>query len=182
MKNFITSIKRIYSIKTPKGVKLDIESERPLKNSIVEKLLEEDSEIELFFENFDIVGIQKIENKSKKIRLRRIRHKRSNNVSEKESIEMMPSRPYERINLMLSMEGDFTRKDYQTFIEDKNNKISDFQGHTDIRDAIILGKIEETGERIGKKLRRYRIIDTRPVDLFIYKKIIGGYKRTKIEL
>lgn len=84
--------------------------------------------------------------------------------------------PCDRINMMITMEGEFTRKDYQKFMEDKNYRMTDCSGYGDIEDALLLRKIELTGEKIGKGYRKYRMIDTRPVEQYMYRKTKKSHK------
>lgn len=83
--------------------------------------------------------------------------------------------PFERLNVLLKMEGEFTRPDYQKFMEVATQKMSDYMGHEDIEAALLLKKIEITGEKVGG-FRKYKVIDTNPVDKDTYKQIIKEHK------
>lgn len=104
-------------------------------------------------------------------------------VIESPNVEMAKSAnrltPCDRINMMITMEGEFTRKDYMKFMEDKNYRMTDFMGYGDMEEALLLGKIELTGEKIGKGNRKYRIIDTRPIEQYAYRKMKKSRKEKR---
>ena len=77
------------------------------------------------------------------------------------------------------MEGEFTRLDYQKFMEDKGYKMSNFMGYGDIEDAVMLKRITPTGEKIGKGRKKYRIIDAVPVEQYMFRKILNNYKEKR---
>lgn len=104
-------------------------------------------------------------------------------VIEPQNVEMAKSAnrltPCDRINMMITMEGEFIRKDYMKFLEDKNYRMTDFMGYGDIEEALLLGKIELTGERVGKGNRKYRVIDTRPIEQYTYRKMKKSHKEKR---
>ncbi len=197
MGNIVTCIKRIYNIQMPNGIKMDVESEKPLSDATTAKLLEDDSEIGIFLENIKILDINipqekmvahsnkklkkraklKIEKRSKlKIEKRSKLKREKRDLLEKKTGDNDRSvnrlNPPDRVNMMITMGGEFTRIDYQKFMEDKGYKMSDFMGYGDIEDALMLKRIVPTGEKIGKGRKKYRIIDVMPVEQYTYKKML----------
>ncbi len=84
--------------------------------------------------------------------------------------------PHERINMMIKIGEEFTRPYYQKFIEDSGYRITDFMGFGDIEDALLLKRIEFTGEKIEKGLRKFRVIDATPIDINIYRETKRKFK------
>src|SRR3990167_10575350 len=201
MGNIVTCIKRIYNIQMSNGIKMEVESEKPLSGATTAKLLEDDSDISSFLENVKILDVKvpnekvvvhrKKKKNSKKLKtkaklkrekrdlLKKIEHDgpdlthsqpRGGDIGDIQSENRLT--PCDRINMMITMEGDFTRLDYQKFMEDKGHEMSDFMGHGDIEDAVMLKRISPTGEKIGKGRKKYRIIDVMPVEQYMYRKIL----------
>ena len=204
MGNIVQCIKRTYRIQMPNGIKMEVESEKPLSGVITAKLLEEDNDISSFLENVKILDVniprektavfKKSSKKKPKKKLKRekiallkkakyrdldIVPKEQEINSEDKTSEKSGNKktPCDRINMMITMEGEFTRLDYQKFMEDKGYKMSDFIGHGDIEDAVLLKRIVTTGEKIGKGRKKYRIIDVMPVEQYMYRKILKNPKR-----
>jgi hypothetical protein len=198
MGSIIECVKRIYKIQTPDGIKIEVESnERPLSGVMTAKLLQEDGEISSFFEKCKIIGIEKLEEEKKEERIKRkikikkkygkYGHKKPKKELEIEVIEPAEMKeieepkhvqlaPCDRINMMIKMEGEFTRLDYQKVMEDSGYRMSNFMGYGDMEDAVFLRKIEHTGEKIGKGLRKYKVIDTIPVDSDTYREMRRQHK------
>ncbi len=210
MGNIVTCIKRIYNIQMSNGIKMEVESEKPLSGVTTAKLLEDDSDISTFLENVKILDIKVPQEKAvayrntsykkkpdkklkKKAKLKKgAKLKKSAKLKkEKRTLdrEITPVdadiqsgnrlnrlTPCDRINMMISMDGEFTRLDYQKFMEDKGYKMSNFMGYGDIEDAVMLKRIAPTGEKIGKGRKKYRIIDVMPVEQYMYRKILKNHK------
>ncbi len=198
MGNIVTCIKRIYNIQMSNGIKMEVESEKPLRGVTTAKLLEDDSDISSFLENVKILDIKVPQEKviahrktsykkkpSKKLKKNaKLKKKAIIEKIEREGLDFTHNQqgtnvqsenrltPYDRINVMITMEGEFTRLDYQKFMEDKGHKMSDFMGHGDIEDAVLLKRIAPTGDKIGKGRKKYRIIDVMPVEQYMYRKIL----------
>lgn len=206
MGNIVTCTKRIYQIQMSNGIKMEVESEKPLGGATTAKLLEDDSDIGLFLENIKILGVKapkervavhkksshKKKKPKKKLKKSVIQKKARRNkldlVPKEQEISSEDTTPEnsesrlthcDRINMMITMEGEFTRLDYQKFVEDKGHKISDFMGHGDIEDAVLLKRIVPTGEKIGKGQKKYRIIDVVPVEQYMFKKILKNHRNRK---
>jgi hypothetical protein len=192
--NLVTCTKRTYNIQTQNGIEMEVESEKPLSREATSRLLEDDSIISTFLANVNILNIKAAQRNvihkkpSKKIHKKRKIARLSNEsglaheghaISESTDQYFKPSVPYERINMMITIEGEFTRADYQKFIRDKGYKISDFMGHNDIENALMLKRIAPTGEKIGKGSRKYRIIDVMPVEEYMFRKILRNSKVKK---
>lgn len=198
MGSIIECIKRTYSIQTSDGIKLEVENEKPLSGAITARLLKEDSEIGFFFEKCKILDIDI----SRKKRTKEVKqfHKRSAKKSKtrkkkrlreeleeetkpilEEPLEQQVQEklsPLDRLNILLNMEGEFTRHDYQKFMKDLGYDMSNFMGHEDIESAVLLNKVEPTGEKIGKNLKIYRIIDTNIVGRDVY----NGLKEHRMKM
>ena len=195
MGNIVTCIKRIYNIQMSNGIKMEVESEKPLSGVTTAKLLEDDSEISTFLENVKILDIkvprEKVvvhrntsykKNPGKKLKksakLKKENRSLERDIAPGETDIQSKNRltPCDRINMMITMEGEFARLDYQKFIEDKGHKMSDFMGHGDIEDAVLLKRIAPTGDKIGRGCKKYRIIDVMPVEQYMYRKILKNHK------
>lgn len=203
MGNIITCVKRIYNIQMSSGIKMEVESEKPLSGVTTAKLLEDDCDIGAFLENIKILDVKVPQEKavvhrktsykkpgkklSKKAKLKKkVREKIEReglDSTQKGSADIQSGNrlnPCDRINSMITMEGEFTRLDYQKFMEDKGYKISNFMGHGDIEDAVLLKRILPTGEKIGKGRKKYRVIDVVPVEQYMYRKILKN-SRSKLK-
>ncbi len=200
MGSIIECVKRIYKIQTPDGIEIKIESEeRSISGVMTAKLLQEDKEICFFFEKCKILGIENIRKEEKQEKRDRSKKKKREDTITKKDLEIQvietseiqetkegeePLRghlgPFERLNMMLKIEGDFTRVDYQNLLEDSGYRISNFMGHGDMEDALLLRRIERTGEKIGKGLRKYKVIDVTPVNDDMYREMRRQY-RNKIK-
>lgn len=207
MGNIVTCIKRIYNIQMPNGIKMEVESEKPLSGATTAKLLQDDSEISIFLENVKILDIKVPPEKAvahknttykkkpgKKLkRNAKLKKKALREKIEREGLDFPHGEkgniqggtdvqsenrlaPCDRVNMMITMEGEFTRLEYQKFMEDKGHKMSNFMGYGDIEDAIMLKRIAPTGEKIGRGRKKYRIIDTVPVEQYMYRKILQNHK------
>jgi hypothetical protein len=195
MGNIVTCIKRIYNIQMPNGIKMEVESEKPLSGVTTAKLLEDDSEISTFLENIKILDIKVPQEKaivhgntsykkkpSKKLKksakVKKDKRSLDRKIAPGETDIQSGNRltPCDRINMMITMEGEFTRLDYQKFMEDKGYNMSNFMGYGDIEDAVMLKRIATTGEKIGKGRKKYRIIDVMPVEQYMYRKILKTHK------
>ena len=193
MGNIITCIKRIYNIQMPNGIKMEVESEKPLSGVTTAKLLEDDCDIGAFLENIKILDVKVPQEKAvhrktsykkpskklskkaklkKKALLEKIQREGLDFTQQGDSQSGSKLNPCDRINNMLAMEGEFTRLDYQKFMEEKGFTMSNFMGHGDIEDAVMLKRIVPTGEKIGKGRKKYRVIDAMPVEQYMYRKIL----------
>lgn len=197
MGNIVTCIKRIYNIQMPNGIKMEVESEKPLSGATTAKLLEDDNEISTFLENIKILDVKiskekaiirrntSYNNKPNK-KLKKGAKPRNGTIFKKKNINLdrkiAPGdknvqsenrlTPCDRINMMITMDREFTRLEYQKFIEDKGYKMSNFMGYGDIEDAVLLKRISPTGEKIGRGRKKYRIMDIIPVEEYMYRKIL----------
>lgn len=172
--------KRTYNIQMTNGAVMEVESDKPLSETMTAKLLEEDSIIGTFIDNINILSVR--------INAKNLSRRKRSNVKRKNLAKVKNSRkvsgekskniltPSERINTMITMEGEFTRLDYQKFLEDKGHTISDFVGHSDIESAVILKRIVPTGEKIDKGRKKYRITDVMPVEGYMLRKILKNSK------
>lgn len=204
MGNIVTCIKRIYNIQMPNGIKMEVESEKPLSGATTAKLLEDDSEISTFLENIKILDVKVPNEKtivnrntsykkkpSKKLKrgakikrgakLRKEKRALEREISPGETDVQSGNRltPCDRTNMMITMEGEFTRLDYQKFMEDKGHKMSNFMGYGDIEDAVMLKRITPTGEKIGKGRKKYRVMDVMPVEQYMFRKILNNCKEKR---
>lgn len=200
MGNIITCVKRIYNIQMPNGIKMEVESEKPLSGASPAKLLEDDCDISSFLENIKILDVMMPQEKgevvhrrtsykktpSKKLIKAKLKKKALLKKIEREGLDSTQQRdadaqsgnrlnPCDRINIMIAMQGEFTRLDYQKFMEEKGYKMSNFMGHGDIEDAIMLKRIIPTGEKIGRH-KKYRIVDVMPVEQYMYRKILKSHR------
>lgn len=198
MGNIVTCIKRIYNIQMPNGIKMEVESEKPLSGATTAKLLEDDSEISTFLENIKILDV-KVPNEKmivhrntsykkrpgkklkKGAKLKKKKRTLERDISPQETDAQSGNRltPCDRINMMITMEGEFTRLDYQKFMEDKGYKMSNFMGYGDIEDAVMLKRITPTGEKIGKGRKKYRVMDVMPVEQYMFRKILNNCKEKR---
>lgn len=149
-RNIVECISRRYRIQSPGGMVVEVESTKPLSKYLNDKLLEVDEEISSFFMGHKILSIrQYISAKPAEPKPPEVRPE----VKPSEERIGVPSHE-ERIGVLLKMEGEFTREDYQNSLESKYGvKISKSVAHYDIKKMGT--KIEYSG-RIGKK-ERYRI-------------------------
>lgn len=195
MKNMVTCTKRTYNIQTSDGVQIEVESKRTLSDEITAMLLKDDKDIGSFLDNCNIVNIDFVDKKtslyknrrdkklkkrlSKKHIAKKVEKDKEKTINDRDtqSDNECPLSPYDRINMMIKMEGEFTRLDYQKFMEEKGYKMSDFMGHEDIKDAILLKRISPTGERLEKGRKVYRIIDVMPIEKYMYRKILKNHTR-----
>lgn len=205
IKSEIECVKRVYRIRTPSGMMMEVESkEKPISEVMTQKLLREDEEVHDFFDGCKRLKLvihhresiseewsspekihRKPDKKFKKLKNVEIRERHRKepknsksdlNAGIKEFRDAMRLEPFERINVLLRMEGEFTRYDYQRFMEEGKQKMSNFMGHDDIRAAMLLGKIEAAGGKEGKGLRRYRVIDQSPIDKDEYRQAVKESK------
>lgn len=201
MGNIVTCIKRVYHIQIPNGIKMEVESEKPLSGITTAKLLEDDSEISTFLENIKILDVKvpqknaavhrkisynkkpdkKLKKKAKlkkSAKLKKERRALDREIAPGETDVRSGNRltPCDRINMMITMDGEFTRLDYQKFMEDKGHEMSNFMGYGDIEDAVMLKRIVPTGEKIGRGRKKYRIMDVMPVEQYMYRKILKNHK------
>ena len=166
----------------PNGIKMEVESEKPLSGATTMMLLKDDSDIGSFLENVKILDVKipnemTIVNRKARMSSKKKRRKKQEDIAGPVDVQSENKiAPCDRINMMTTIQGEFTRLDYQKFMEDKGYKITDFMGHGDIEDAIMLKRIAPTGEKIGKGRRKYRIIDVVPVEQYMYRKMLKNYK------
>jgi hypothetical protein len=199
MGNIVTCIKRIYNIQMQNGIEMEVESEKPLSGVTTARLLEDDSDISTFLENVKILDIKVPQEKivHKKQSYKKKPGKKLKKIAklhdgldiahggqdttpgETDAQPKNMSTPCQRINMMITMEGELTRLDYQKFMDDKGHKMSDFMGYTDIENAVMLKRIAPTGERIGKGRKKYRVIDMMPVEEYMFRKILKNHKEKK---
>lgn len=167
--NIIECIYRRYRVQAPGGMTIEVESTKPLSEQVTHVLLEEDNEIGSFFENHKIIEMSEVKNRPKK-HMREINHLTK---SRKRSIE-----PLERLNRLLQMPGEFTRIDYQKYMQTTHRaKMSNFMGHSDIDAALALNKLEIAGKVRIRRLRQYRVIDQTDIDRNQYRTLLESQKK-----
>jgi len=148
--NIIECVYRRYSVQLPGGMVIEVESAKPLSGQMTHILLEED-DIGSFFENYKIIAISKVEDRpdERVQKVGRLRKSRERSIG-----------PLERLNSLLLMPGDFTRIDYQEYMQTKCKvKMSTFMGHSDIEAALALNKLEALGKTKDSRFHQYRVID-----------------------
>lgn len=166
--NIIECIYRRYRIQLPGGTTIEVESTKPLNGQATRMLLEEDNDIGSFFENYKIIDVNNVENRSKK---QVYRQKITKTVKPEIGVN-----PLDRLNHMLQMHDQFTRLDYQKYMRTEHKvKLSDFMGHNDIEAALALNKLEIMGR--FHRLRQYRIKDQTEIDKDQYRTILRDQKR-----
>lgn len=166
--NIIECIYRRYRVQSPGGMTIEIESKKPLSGRATRTLLEEDNDIGSFFENYKIIEISNVESLPEKRvpEIGRFSKSREKNIN-----------PLERLNYLLQMPGEFTRVDYQSYIQTRYRvKMSNFMGHNDIEAALALNKLEIIGKVKTRGLRQYRIIDQTEINKDQYRSILKSQK------
>lgn len=171
-RNKIECIYRVYRIQSPEGFVVEVESRKPLDEETNAKLLEKDEEIMSFFESHKIIGYK--ETITPKTTPKEVG--RAEQISDTRS-KYERLTPLQRLNHLLQMKGEFTRIDYQKYLEDKCNiKVSDFMGHSDIEAALRLSRIEDTGNTGHREHRIYKVIDSTEVDNSLYRTLLKEKK------
>ena len=168
MDNIIKCICRRYRVQTPGGTVIEVESDAPISSQLNAKLLEEDTYINEFFKHHKVLGIRQMvmtAGPQKDLRPPRIINKDGT------------LNPRQRLNHLLKMKGEFTRKDYIKFLFDNSQyKLNKWTSHNDIKDALRLNKIELLEDRKGRDGRVYRVVDSTEVEESIYQKLLQDRK------
>jgi hypothetical protein len=171
MENEIECFYRKYRVKTPAGMIIEIESDKPLSTQLNIKLLEEEPEIDEFFKSHKILATRQlirthIDPKKKDI----------SGLAEPTIIAKDGSlSPRQRLNELLKMKGEFTRQDYvESLFTNFRYKLNKWTSHTDIKDALQLNKIQMV--RKEKRSRVYKVIDTEEVEESLYTKLLQDRK------
>lgn len=168
--NIIECIYRRYRVQSPGGTTIEVESTKPLSGRTMRTLLEDDYEIGSFFDNHKIIDVTNIENRPKKpvYRQKTIRAERTET-----SIN-----PLDRINHMLQMPDQFTRLDYQKYMQTECKiKISTFMCNNDIEAALALNKLEIMGRAGRRGLRQYRIKDQTDISRDQYSTLLKEQRK-----
>lgn len=166
--NIIECIYRRYRVQLPGGTTIEVESTKPLSRQTTHVLLDEDNEIGSFFENHKIINVVNVENRPKKPV-----YKQKTIRAEKSEVSI---NPLDRVNHMLQMPDQFTRLDYQKYMQTEYKvKLSTFMCHNDIETALALNKLEIMGR--FHRLRQYRIKDQTEIDKDQYRTILRDQKR-----
>ena len=169
MGNIVTCIKRVYQIQMSNGIKMEVESEKPLSGATTAKLLEEDIVINEFFKHHKILGIRQI-----------IRTAGPQKTDIKPPMIIGKDgtlNPRQRLNQLLTMAGEFTRADYIKFLFDScQYKLNKWTSHNDMKDALDLHKIELVDNRKGRDGWKYRVVDSTEVEESLYEKLLQDRK------
>ena len=168
----IECVCRTYRIKTPGGLIAEVESTKPLSIQLTHELLEEDNEIDSFFDNHRIIGMRHMvashETQETQVKERKI--------AEKIIYDQGSMTPRQRLNNLLKMKGEFTRKDYQNYMLDVNRvKIEKYMAYHDIRDAISAKRLVVAEGKSGRS-QKYKVTDPIEIDEKLYKTIINEHK------
>lgn len=159
--NTIECYERRYRVKTPGGIVVDVESTTLLSERMTRALLEEDNDIDSFFAHHKITGIRQLVAAPVK---NRQESKVVTNINAKKRILS----PMMRLNEMLKMKGEFTRRDYEQHIfNEHKTKIERHTAHKDIKDAIGISRVELIKGKSGR-LMKYRVLDPANVDENLY--------------
>lgn len=165
--NIIQCVCRRYRIQNKEGLITDVESYKPLGPQITAKLLEEDSEIDEFFTTHKILGTRYMV---------RSPQSKTTLIEPKILAENGPLTPHQRLNQILKMKGEFTRKDYVKFLTDNFQcKINKWTSHSDMRNALTLNKIQIVEVKKGRE-NIYRVSETEEIEESLYKKLLQDRK------
>lgn len=171
MDNVVECICRRYRIQTPGGMIVEVESDKPLSTQLNSKLLEEEPEINQFFKYHKILGTRQV-TRSDIGRQKTINLAKQRIMAKGETLN-----PRQRLNQLLKMKGEFTRQDYIGYLfTNFRYKLNKWTSHNDIKDALILNKIEKISDRKGHNGRLYKVIDTVEVEDSIYEKMLQDRK------
>jgi hypothetical protein len=165
----IECICRIYRVKMPGGMIAEVESNKPLSIQMTHELLEEDKEIDSFFAHHRITGMRHvIASQEQQVKERR--------AEEKILFNQGRLSPRQRLNSLLKMKGEFTRKDYQQYMLDVNRvKIEKFMAYDDLREAIKAKRLVKIEEKSGD-VHKYKVVDPVEIDEQLYKTLIKEHK------
>ncbi len=165
----IECVCRIYRVKMPGGMVAEVESTKPLSLQMTHELLEEDEEIDSFFAHHKITGIRHIIASQEE-------QVKESKTAEKIIFKQGSMSPRQRLNSLLKMKGEFTRKDYQKYMLDVNRiKIEKFMAYNDLKDAIRIKRLIKIEEKIGR-VHKYKVTDPIDIDEQLYKTIINDHK------
>lgn len=174
MDNMVECTYRRYRVQTPGGMVVEVESDKHLSTQLNAKLLEEEPEIDEFFKHHKIVGMRQI--------VRSNMDQKRKDIAGIAEPRIMTNdgdlSPRQRLNQLLKMKGEFTRKDYiNDLFTNFRYKLNKWTSHNDIKDALLLNKIQIISEkRKGQRCRMYKVIDTEEVEESLYTKLLQDRK------
>lgn len=163
--NIIECISRRYRVQAPGGPVVEVESTMPVSDELNQRLLEEDTDIDNFFKTHKIfvAGQSTFISPQKMINIGLLRNVRLH--------------PLQRLNQIIRMKGEFTRKDYVKSLKDTFKlKLNKWTSHNDIQDALKLHKIQIVNNRSGKQ-RVYTVIDASEIDESAYKEFLEDKRK-----
>ena len=167
--NTIECISRKYRVKTKGGMIVEVESTKSLSGKMTNELLKEDDEINSFFSNNKIMSIRQLVTTNTK-----------NSQEKLIQDKLVPKKgrftPRQRLNNLLKMTGEFTRKDYQKYMFDMYGvTIAKFMAYDDIKEGLLAKRLEITEETAGRS-KKYRVLDPTDVDENLYKTMMKDHK------
>lgn len=167
--NIVECIYRVYRIQTPDGLIVEVESDKHLSAELLQKLLEEDEEVNNFFKCHTILAVRRLVRPPNQLKTTEL-------GEPKILIEGGIPSPRQRLNLLLQMKGEFTRQDYIKFLDDNYHiKLKKWTSHNDIQEALQLNRIKIIEGKVGK-LRKYRVIDAEEIGESLYNKLLEDRK------
>ena len=167
--NEIECIERKYRVKMPGGLIVEVESTKPLSVQMTHELLEEDNEIDSFFTHHKIMNMRQVVASP-------IKDTHGTIIGGKVGPKKGIFTPMQRLNNMLKMTGEFTRKDYQKHMLDMYNvNVPRHMSHDDINRAIKSKRIELIAGKMGSP-GKYRVVDPVDIDENLYKSLLAGRK------
>jgi hypothetical protein len=170
MDNIVECIYRRYRVQTPSGMVVEVESDKPISTQLNAKLLEEEPEINEFFRYHKILGVRQIVRSNIDQKTRELTEPKI--VANDGTLS-----PRQRLNQLLKMKGEFTRKDYiDSLFTNFRYKLNKWTSHSDIKDALHLNKIQMVSEGRCQRSRSYKVIDTEEVEESLYKKLLQDRK------
>lgn len=212
MKNLdISCISRRYLIKY-EGTVMEIDVPKPLERKDMETILKIDAPLKAFLSNCEIISHTHIVAEPEKVKernkvkerkqrrkgnveslkeartkkLREVRAKKSRTTKVNKRIKLAKGlNKRQRIIVMSKMEKLFTRIDYQKYIEDELGiKISNWNGHGDIEEALKARIIEPTGQKIKNPVTNhyvptYRVVEKISDEEHLLKKLKEGNKTVR---
>lgn len=171
MDNIVECIRRRYRVETPGGMILEVESDKPLSTQLNAKLLEEEPEINEFFMHHNILGVRQL------VKTNLAQQKTKDLVGPKIISKDGTLSPRQRLNQLLKMKGEFTRQDYiNSLFDNFKYKLNKWTSHNDIKDALVLNKIQMVSEKKRRQGRLYKVVDTEEVEESLYQKLLQDRK------
>lgn len=161
----IECVCRIYRVKMPGGMVVDVEATKPLSVQMTHELLEEDNDIDSFFAHHKITGLRHMV-------VSPVDKVKENKIVDKRTFGQVGFSPRQRLNNLLKMKGEFTREDYQKYMLDIHIvKIEKFMAYDDLRAALRAKRVEKVEKKSGR-LQKYKVLDPVEIDENLYREII----------